>query len=86
MTALRARIPRNRTESAALAGDDGSCERVETLLAMMLRAPAWHIPGCRREWLAEEARREGIGIGVALLGRLRALRTATEPAVHGTER
>jgi (2R)-3-sulfolactate dehydrogenase (NADP+) len=60
-------------DPSALAGLDVYFERVETLLTMMLQDPEVRIPGYRREWLAEEARREGIEIGDALLEQLRAL-------------
>ena len=43
---------------------------------MMLQDPTVRIPGNRREWLAEEAQREGIEIGVALLEQLRTLGAA----------
>jgi (2R)-3-sulfolactate dehydrogenase (NADP+) len=60
-------------DPAALAGLDVYFERVETLLAMMLQDPTVRIPGDRRRWLADEARREGIEIGEALLEQLRTL-------------
>jgi (2R)-3-sulfolactate dehydrogenase (NADP+) len=60
-------------DPAALAGHDVYFERVETLLAVMLQDPTVRIPGYRREWLAEEARREGIEIGAALLEQIRKL-------------
>jgi (2R)-3-sulfolactate dehydrogenase (NADP+) len=67
-------------DPAALAGLDVYFERVETLLGMMLQDPTVRIPGDRRRWLAEDARREGVEIGAALLEQLRTLGAAGEPS------
>jgi (2R)-3-sulfolactate dehydrogenase (NADP+) len=67
-------------DPAALAGDDVYSERVETLLAMMLQDPTVRIPGYRGRWLAEEAQREGIEIGAALLEQLRTLGATAGPS------
>ena len=57
----------------ALAGRGVYLERVETLVAEMLRDPGVRLPGERREALALRAAREGVDVPAALLAQLEAL-------------
>ena len=57
----------------ALAGRERYFERIETLIAAMLADPGVRLPGARRAALAQKADAEGIAIGDALAGQLRAL-------------
>ncbi len=56
----------------ALAGSDAYLDRVEVLIAEMLRDDGVRLPGMRREALLREARSGGLKIGDATLATLRA--------------
>jgi (2R)-3-sulfolactate dehydrogenase (NADP+) len=60
-------------DPGALAGDDVYGERVETLVAEMLRDAGVRLPGARRKALADRAAAEGVEIPQGLLDELRAL-------------
>lgn len=60
-------------DPGALAGSDVFHERIETLVAVMLRDPGVRLPGARRHSLAERAAREGVEIPQALLDQIRQL-------------
>jgi (2R)-3-sulfolactate dehydrogenase (NADP+) len=57
-------------DPGALAGDDTYGERIETLVAEMLKDAGVRLPGARRKVLADEAVAEGVEIPPALLGEL----------------
>jgi (2R)-3-sulfolactate dehydrogenase (NADP+) len=63
-------------DPGALAGHDVFDERVETLVATMLRDPEVRLPGARRQSLAERAAREGIEVPQPLLDQIRQLAEA----------
>ena len=60
-------------DPAALAGADVFHERLETLIAMMLRDPEVRLPGQRRQALADAARGAGIEVPAPLLAQLESL-------------
>jgi (2R)-3-sulfolactate dehydrogenase (NADP+) len=60
-------------DPGALAGDDAYGERVETLVAEMLRDEGVRLPGARRRSLAQKAAADGVEIPAALGESLRAL-------------
>jgi (2R)-3-sulfolactate dehydrogenase (NADP+) len=60
-------------DPGALAGDDAYGERVETLVAEMLRDEGVRLPGARRQGLAAVAAEAGVGIPQALADELRSL-------------
>jgi (2R)-3-sulfolactate dehydrogenase (NADP+) len=63
-------------DPGALTGDDVYGERVETLVAEMLRDAGVRLPGGRRQALAGSAAAEGVEIPEALLSEVRALAAA----------
>lgn len=63
-------------DPAALAGRATYDERIEKLIAAMLADPDVRLPGERRQALAEEAMREGIGVAAPLHAQLKALADA----------
>ncbi len=56
----------------ALAGSDAYLDRVEVLVAEMLRDDGVRLPGTRREALRRKAESDGLNIGDAMLATLRA--------------
>ena len=64
-------------DPGALAGRDAYGERVETLVAEMLKDAGVRLPGARRQALAEEAAVEGVELPQELLDELRALAGAS---------
>ena len=60
-------------DPGALAGRETYLERVETLVAEMLKDEGVRLPGARRRMAADTAARSGISIDAALLAELRAL-------------
>ena len=60
-------------DPGALAGRDAYGERVETLVAEMLKDAGVRLPGARRQALAEEAAVEGVELPQGLVDELRAL-------------
>jgi (2R)-3-sulfolactate dehydrogenase (NADP+) len=60
-------------DPGALAGHDVFHERVETLVATMLRDPDVRLPGARRQSLAARAAREGIEVPQLLFDQIRQL-------------
>ena len=57
----------------SLAGSAIYNERVEQLVEAMLDEPGVRLPGARRHALTEEAQRDGVAVGDAVLAELRAL-------------
>ncbi|MGF6374664.1 LDH2 family malate/lactate/ureidoglycolate dehydrogenase [Paraburkholderia sp. RAU6.4a] len=57
-------------DPGALAGDDAYLSRVEALIEMMLMDDDVHLPGYRREQLAQAAYEEGVEIPDALIAQL----------------
>jgi (2R)-3-sulfolactate dehydrogenase (NADP+) len=60
-------------DPGALAGHDVFHERVETLVATMLRDPDVRLPGARRQSLAARAAREGVEVPQLLFDQIRQL-------------
>jgi (2R)-3-sulfolactate dehydrogenase (NADP+) len=60
-------------DPGALAGNDVFHERIETLVATMLRDPDVRLPGARRQSLADRAAREGVEVPQSLLDQIRQL-------------
>jgi (2R)-3-sulfolactate dehydrogenase (NADP+) len=60
-------------DPGALAGHDVFHERIETLVATMLRDPEVRLPGARRRSLADRAAREGVEVPQPLLDQIRQL-------------
>jgi (2R)-3-sulfolactate dehydrogenase (NADP+) len=60
-------------DPGALAGHDVFHERVETLVATMLRDPDVRLPGARRQSLAARAAREGVEVPQPLFDQIRQL-------------
>ncbi len=60
-------------DPAALAGTDAFHDRVESLVAAMLRDPEVRLPGSRRLALAQRARETGVEIQASLLAQLESL-------------
>jgi (2R)-3-sulfolactate dehydrogenase (NADP+) len=60
-------------DPGALAGHDVFHERVETLVATMLRDPDVRLPGARRQSLAARAAREGVEVPQLLFDQMRQL-------------
>ena len=60
-------------DPGAVVGEEMYGERVETLIAAMLRDAGVRLPGCRRKDLADKAATEGVEIPQSLLDELRAL-------------
>jgi (2R)-3-sulfolactate dehydrogenase (NADP+) len=60
-------------DPGALAGDDVYGERVETLVAEMLKDAGVRLPGARRKALADRAAADGVEIPQGLLDELRSL-------------
>jgi (2R)-3-sulfolactate dehydrogenase (NADP+) len=60
-------------DPGALAGHPRYFERVETVVTTMLADEGVRLPGARRQQATGKARAEGIDVGDALLGELRAL-------------
>jgi (2R)-3-sulfolactate dehydrogenase (NADP+) len=60
-------------DPGALAGHDVFDERVETLVATMVRDPEVRLPGARRQSLAERAAREGVEVPQPVLDQIRQL-------------
>lgn len=63
-------------DPTALAGTEVFYERMETLVAMMLRDADVRLPGYRRFDLARQSEAEGIEVATPLLGQLEALAAA----------
>jgi (2R)-3-sulfolactate dehydrogenase (NADP+) len=66
-------------DPGALAGRAVYLERVETLIAAMTADAGVRLPGERRYALAEQAKRNGIGIPGSLAAQLEALATTLSP-------
>ncbi|HSD53467.1 MAG TPA: Ldh family oxidoreductase [Burkholderiales bacterium] len=60
-------------DPGALAGHEVFQERIETLVATMLRDPEVRLPGARRRSLADRAAREGVEVPQPLLEQIRQL-------------
>jgi (2R)-3-sulfolactate dehydrogenase (NADP+) len=66
-------------DPGALAGHDVFDERIETLVATMLRDPEVRLPGARRRQLAEAAEREGVEVPQGIVDQLRSLGAQDRP-------
>ena len=60
-------------DPGALAGSDSYLDRIEVLVAEMLKDEGVRLPGARREALRRKAEAEGIEVADAVLGSLRAV-------------
>ena len=60
-------------DPAALAGSDAYLDRIEVLVAEMLKDDGVRLPGARREALRRRAEAEGIEVAEAVLASLRAI-------------